>query len=66
MDLTYRGIGYSTAAPSFEATAMTEMTEKGTFRGTRFAWKQYYSAAPVAANCQVPLRTERTASWPLF
>lgn len=42
MDLKYRGISYSTAAPSVEA--MTTL-EQGTFRGAPFAWKHYRTTA---------------------
>lgn len=41
MNLTYRGIAYSSSAPSVEAT---ETEQTGTFLGARFACKQYQVA----------------------
>jgi hypothetical protein len=41
MKLTYRGVRYASAVPSFEAT---ETSEQGTFLGARFNRKTYQVA----------------------
>jgi hypothetical protein len=38
MNLNYRGVGYTSEAPSFEATPTAE---QGTFLGARFTRKTY-------------------------
>ncbi|HSM80384.1 MAG TPA: DUF4278 domain-containing protein [Nodosilinea sp.] len=43
MELKYRGIGYSTAAPSVE---IIDTSEQGIFRGACFTWKQYRTHSP--------------------